>query len=244
MGCCDLTIPKGPQGWSPVLAVVEDGDRRVLQVTDWTGGEGAKPGFLNYYVGATGFVLAIGDGTDIRGEIGLDGTTGAGTPGADGIDGTNGVDGTNGTDGTDGADGVNGADGTDGVDGSYLYYQANTDVSILVIQAGTEILSQAIGVADAGVWELQSTVTWFNVDNINNRPCNFNFQINGVSIAETLHSFSMKPLNAGAQFGFSASQSWIVNLANSDVVQVLSTCTFSDTHITARNRTLILKKIG
>lgn len=29
---------KGDTGWSPVFAVVADGDRRVLRVTDWTGG--------------------------------------------------------------------------------------------------------------------------------------------------------------------------------------------------------------
>jgi hypothetical protein len=126
MSCCNITIPSGPRGWSPVLAIVEDGERRVLQLTDWTGGEGAKPGFIDYYLGETGFVLAIEDGTNIRGAegTGADGqgiaavsrTSGTGAPGtidtytlwADAIggiaigtfdvyNGTDGQDGTNGT---------------------------------------------------------------------------------------------------------------------------------------------------
>lgn len=59
-------------GWTPVLAVVTDGERRVLQVTDWTGGEANKPA-AGQYVGPSGFVVSIGDATDVRGA------TGAGT---------------------------------------------------------------------------------------------------------------------------------------------------------------------
>ena len=34
---------EGNDGWSPVLAVVSDSARRVLQVTGWTGGTGTPP---------------------------------------------------------------------------------------------------------------------------------------------------------------------------------------------------------
>lgn len=67
----------GNDGWSPVFAVVSDGERRVLQVQSWVGGEGTPPA-SGEYVGATGLVALIGDAVDIRGAPGLDGT-GAGT---------------------------------------------------------------------------------------------------------------------------------------------------------------------
>ncbi len=56
-------------GWTPVLAVVADGERRVLQVTDWTGGEANKPA-AGQYVGPSGFIGIIGDATDVRGAAG------------------------------------------------------------------------------------------------------------------------------------------------------------------------------
>ena len=59
----------GDNGWTPVLAVVNDSARRVQQVIDWTGGEGTKPA-TGKYVGPTGFVTLIGDGVDIRGAQG------------------------------------------------------------------------------------------------------------------------------------------------------------------------------
>ena len=52
----------------PLLAVVEDGDRRVIQILDWTGGTGAKPG-LGYF-GPAGVVVNIADATDLRGGDG------------------------------------------------------------------------------------------------------------------------------------------------------------------------------
>lgn len=61
--------PRGYEGWSPVLAVVTDGARRVHQVADWTGGEGAKPA-TGDYVGAAGLVSDIGDAVNIRGPSG------------------------------------------------------------------------------------------------------------------------------------------------------------------------------
>jgi microcystin-dependent protein len=66
----------GSQGWSPSLAIVSDGTRKVLELVDWVGGEGDKPTLLGY-VGATGIEPLIADGVDIRG-----------TPGAPGIAGT------------------------------------------------------------------------------------------------------------------------------------------------------------
>lgn len=60
-------------GWSPVIRVVADGSRYVLQVTDWTGGKGTKPAVG--YMGATGIVAAIGSASDIRGAKGIDGTS-------------------------------------------------------------------------------------------------------------------------------------------------------------------------
>lgn len=62
----------GDNGWSPVLAVVSDGARRVHQVADWTAGEGTKPN-TGQYVGPAGLVAAIGDAVDIRGAAGAAG---------------------------------------------------------------------------------------------------------------------------------------------------------------------------
>jgi len=75
----------GDDGWSPVFAVVTDGERRVLQVTDWVGGEGTKPA-IDKYVGTTGLVDSVGDGVDIRGATGA-----AGEDGQDGDDGQDGA---------------------------------------------------------------------------------------------------------------------------------------------------------
>lgn len=78
----------GPFGWTPLFALIEDGDRVVLQVADWTGGTIAKPA-TGQYVSAEGLVSDIEDAIDLRGPQGL--------PGANG---------TNGVDGADGADGI------------------------------------------------------------------------------------------------------------------------------------------
>ena len=65
----DFALPRGEKGWAPVLSLVPDADRRVLQVDDWVGGEGTKPA-TGDYVGTTGLVSDIEDAVDIRGEQG------------------------------------------------------------------------------------------------------------------------------------------------------------------------------
>lgn len=77
----------GDDGWSPVFGLVTDGERRVLQLVDWVGGEGTKPS-TGQYIGPTGLVATPAEAVDLRGS-----------QGATGAPGTNG---TNGTDGTDG----------------------------------------------------------------------------------------------------------------------------------------------
>lgn len=69
----------GDDGWSPILAVVTDGARRVHQIADWTGGGGTKPA-TGGYIGASGIVALIGDAVDIRGAEGETGATGAQGP--------------------------------------------------------------------------------------------------------------------------------------------------------------------
>jgi hypothetical protein len=63
---------RGPQGWAPVVSVVTDDARRVLQITDWTGGEGSKP-TVTGFIGATGIVATAALAVDIRGSIGATG---------------------------------------------------------------------------------------------------------------------------------------------------------------------------
>ena len=65
----------GEPGWAPVLSVVADGERRVLQLTDWAGGVTDKPA-TGSYVGATGYVVLIADAVDIRGSAGSGDMTG------------------------------------------------------------------------------------------------------------------------------------------------------------------------
>lgn len=54
-------------GWSPQVQLVPYGVRVVMQVTDWVGGKGPKPGIG--YVGPAGLVAAIADGTNLRGAV-------------------------------------------------------------------------------------------------------------------------------------------------------------------------------
>lgn len=65
--------PRGFDGWEPVLATVADGERRVLQLVDWTGGEGTKPAIpTNTYLGPTG-LTTLASATDLRGATGQTG---------------------------------------------------------------------------------------------------------------------------------------------------------------------------
>lgn len=68
--------PSGNNGWSPLLALVVDGERRVLQVTDWTGGTaGTKPA-TGQYVTATGLSATLANAIDVRGATGATGPAG------------------------------------------------------------------------------------------------------------------------------------------------------------------------
>jgi hypothetical protein len=60
----------GDDGWSPILSVVADGTRRVLQIVDWTGGTGTKPSVVNQFIGASGIVSTAAAAADIRGAVG------------------------------------------------------------------------------------------------------------------------------------------------------------------------------
>ena len=59
----------GTHGWSPVVAIVVDGHRRVEQVTDWIGGTGVRPP-TGQFKGPLGFVATAAEATDVRGPSG------------------------------------------------------------------------------------------------------------------------------------------------------------------------------
>lgn len=59
----------GLNGWSPLLAVESDGERRVLRVVGWVGGEGETPP-AGFYLATGGRVDRASDATDIRGPAG------------------------------------------------------------------------------------------------------------------------------------------------------------------------------
>lgn len=67
-GAAGATGAAGVNGWTPILATVLDGLRRVLQVVDWAGGTGSKP-TTGQYVGPTGLVSTAAAGVDIRGPL-------------------------------------------------------------------------------------------------------------------------------------------------------------------------------
>lgn len=66
----------GTNGWTPILALIIDGERRVLRIFDWTGGSGTKPSTVDQYIGATGIVSTAGAAVDIRGAAGAAATGG------------------------------------------------------------------------------------------------------------------------------------------------------------------------
>lgn len=61
---------QGNSGWSPVLAGVAHGQRRVLQIIGWTGGQGAEPS-VGGFIGASGIVSDLASALDVRGAPGL-----------------------------------------------------------------------------------------------------------------------------------------------------------------------------
>lgn len=65
----NLLIPRGTNGWSPVITLVSDGERRVLQLTSWVSGEGTPPEQLGFF-GASGLVETAAEALDIRGPVG------------------------------------------------------------------------------------------------------------------------------------------------------------------------------
>lgn len=66
----------GLNGWSPVFSLASDGDRRVLQIVDWTGGSGSEPSSTNQFIGPTGIVGTAAAAVDVRGPSGPAGTDG------------------------------------------------------------------------------------------------------------------------------------------------------------------------
>lgn len=128
--------PRGYNGWSPMIRTIQDGERRVQEVYDWTGGQGAKPAVTGY-IGATGLVQDIALATDVRGDKGQDGEQGPpgndgapgiqgeqGIPGIQGEQGIQGIQGEQGIQGDRGETGANGSDGADGEDGKSAYQVA------------------------------------------------------------------------------------------------------------------------
>ena len=79
---------KGDKGWAPIIDLVPDGDRIVMRVLDWTGGEGTKPTVGLYISTSQGLVGDISQATDVRGIPGMDGNNGSnGSPGINGFNG-------------------------------------------------------------------------------------------------------------------------------------------------------------
>jgi hypothetical protein len=64
-----LSATLGNAGWSPILSLISDGNRRVLQVSGWVGGSGLPPD-IGGYIGASGLVSLIANAIDIRGSEG------------------------------------------------------------------------------------------------------------------------------------------------------------------------------
>jgi hypothetical protein len=93
---CPPGLP-GFNGWTPLFAVVADGDRAVLQVSDWyvpAGYDGGVKPPVGQYVGASSLVDNISQGVDVRGLVGPAGPAGPeGLPGEQGGPGLGLIDG-------------------------------------------------------------------------------------------------------------------------------------------------------
>jgi hypothetical protein len=75
----NLGLPRGVQGfkgWAIEPEIVHFGERTVLRVSDFIGGEGTKPAGAGLYVGATGLVSDVDDAVNIRGLQGPQGLRG------------------------------------------------------------------------------------------------------------------------------------------------------------------------
>lgn len=67
---------RGTRGWSPHFNIFADGERRVMRLVGWVGGEGSEPGFVGRYLAGGGFTTSISSATDIRGPKGDKGDKG------------------------------------------------------------------------------------------------------------------------------------------------------------------------
>ncbi len=111
------SLQGGPAGWTPVLAFVADGERRVARVLDWSGGQGAKPA-AGYYIGPLGPTQNLAEAVDMRGTTGAAGAAGApGAPGTAGPVGAQGPQGPKGDTGNIGPAGPAGPVGATGPQG-------------------------------------------------------------------------------------------------------------------------------
>ena len=68
-------------GWSPELAAIEDGNRLVLQLASWVGGDGSAPVGAGLFVGTSGLVATAALAADIRGTRGRAGINASGSAG-------------------------------------------------------------------------------------------------------------------------------------------------------------------
>ena len=140
----------GNNGWSPVLAVISDDERRVLQVIDWIGGQGTKPDSGDY-VSEGGFVEDISEAANIRGSGGDPGVgiSGIALHATAGLVKTYRITFTNSTtfdfDVTDGEDGQDGAPGQDGATGA----TGNIDDASLYAEKATPIAADKIWGVDS-----------------------------------------------------------------------------------------------
>lgn len=69
-----LETAVGKDGWSPLLRVVSDGARQVIQIYDWIGGTTAKP--ATGYMGAVGLVATAAEAVNLKGGQGGQGDKG------------------------------------------------------------------------------------------------------------------------------------------------------------------------
>ena len=107
----------GDTGWSPLLGVVADGERRLLRLISWEGGTGTSPAIppTNNYIGETGLTNSAG-AVDIRGARGEQGEQGERGPAGTGGGGGGGT-----------ADGV-----LDGLSLSFAGYDANGETTAIL----------------------------------------------------------------------------------------------------------------